>query len=293
MLEDRDYMRQPASGRAWSVTTVLTFSLVAIFALQCIDDAYLHTGAEDWLALTVPGIQHGWVWQLFTFQLLHASVMHVVFNLISFWWLGHFVENVLGKKRFLAAFFGCGAIGGVLQGALMLLSPERYGFIMVGASAGVAGLLAIFALLERDSVVRFNFILPIRAIWLLWIFGGVSLFFTLVPTGLSGGIAHAAHLGGMLAGIAWVKLGWHRDYMQLPWERWWEWLTTSSKGPTQNRRPSQLKKFEKPNEAPAAGEFLTDDVDAILDKISARGINSLTARERTVLEAARKKMAGR
>ena len=291
MLEDRDYMRQPESHPGRSQTAMVTIVLVVVFALECINDAYLHTGAESWLALTIYGLQHGWVWQLFTFQILHASLMHLVFNLIGFWWLGHFVENVLGRKRFLIALFGCGAIGGLLQGLLMLLFPTTYGFSVVGASAGVSGLLAIFALLEKDSLIRFNLILPVRAIVLLWIFGGISLFFTLVPS-REMGVAHAAHLGGLLAGIAWVKLGWHHDYVQLPWEVWWDRLITRRSAPGFAKR-GPLAAARK-NSA-AAGPVADDsaDVDAVLDKISARGINSLTTRERATLEAARKKMAQR
>lgn len=296
MLEDRDYMRQSAYQPAMSLTAKLTIILVVVFALQCIDDTYLHTGAEEWLALTNYGLQHGWVWQLFTFQFLHFSLVHIICNLITLWFFGHFVENVLGKKRFLIAFFGCGAIGGILQGALMLLFPNvLFGSEVVGASAGVSGLLAIFALLEKDSEVRFSLILPMRAMVLLWIVGGISLFFTLVPSVRGGGIAHAAHLGGLLAGIAWVKLGWYHDYVQLPWERWLEWLKTPRSKPKASK-PSQstaVRKSDWSDAPPAAGEFSTDEVDAVLDKISARGINSLTSRERAILEAARKKMAQR
>jgi membrane associated rhomboid family serine protease len=295
MLEDRDYMRQPEIRTGMSATAVLTIVLVVVFALQCINDFYFHTEAERWLALTREGLQHGWVWQLFTFQFLHFNWMHIAMNLISFWWLGHFVENVLGKKRFLIALFGSGVIGGILQGALMLLFSKTFGGAVVGASAGVSGLLAIFALLERDSEVRFNLILPMRAIALLWIWGGISLFFTLVPTYRGGEIAHAAHLGGMLAGIAWVKLGWHRDDIQLPWEGWLQRRQTPRRRPnTSKNNPAAAAGRSGRSENPSIpGEFLPDDVDAVLDKISARGISSLTAGERAILEAARKKMAQR
>jgi hypothetical protein len=211
---------------------------------------------------------------------------------------------VLGAKRFLIALLGCGAVGGLLQEVLMVASPERYGGAVVGASAGVAGLFAIFALLAQDSEVLLYFIVPVRAITLLWIFGIVSLFFTLVPTGGQMGIAHAAHLGGLLAGILWVKLGWHQSYVQLPWEGWLErWRQRHS---ALGRQPGNAlvaaphrKAFwrsasaSKPNEELSTDEFLKTEVDPILEKISAHGIHSLTAREREVLERARSKMAKR
>jgi len=299
MLEDRDYMRDTSRHFRWSMTAILTAVLIAVFALQCINDAYLHTPAEFWLALTPLCFQHGWVWQLITFQFLHAGLLHIACNLIVFWWVGHFVENVLGKKRFLIALFGCGVAGGILQELLMLLFPGHFGGLVMGASAGIAGLFAIFALLEQESEVRFFFILPIRAITLLWAAGLVSLFFTLVP--VDGGIAHAAHLGGLLAGVAWVKLGWHRDYVPLPWEGWfsrlWRRPTVRVCRPGDESanaaapKSGWLSAAYPPAEDLSTDEFVKSEVDPILDKISRHGIQSLTTRERQILEKARSRMA--
>ncbi|HKI70084.1 MAG TPA: rhomboid family intramembrane serine protease [Verrucomicrobiae bacterium] len=303
MLEDRDYMREQPMRVVWSATTTLTVILIAVYALECINNVYLHTDIESWLALTPACFTRGRLWQLITFQFLHASLWHIACNLIVFWWVGHFVENILGTKRFLVAMFGCGVIGGMLQDILMIISPEHFGYAVVGASAGVSGLFAIFALLEAESKVYLYFILPIRAITLLWAFGLISLFFTLVPTPREG-VAHAAHLGGLLAGIAWVKLGWHHDYVRLPWEGLFDRFrqyrssrtpprkprlvkTVSSKGPGWSGSGS-ASSAELPEE-----EFISQEVDPILDKISAHGIQSLTERERKILEAARKKMAKR
>jgi membrane associated rhomboid family serine protease len=302
MLEDRDYMRDEPRRIIWSVTTVLTVILVLIYALQCVNDVYLHTPVESWLALTPMCFKHGWMWQLITFQFLHFDLWHLAGNLIVFWWVGHFMENVLGKKRFLIALFGCGVVGGILQGLLMILFPMRFGFMVVGASAGVAGLFAIFAILEKDSEVRLYFIFPVRAITLLWAFGIISLFFTLVPTPREMGMAHAAHLGGMLAGIAWVKFGWHRDYVLPPWEDWlgqiqhWNSLRRHRQKiqvvPTQaGKSPLWRSALDKPDEDLSTDEFVKSEVDPILDKISRQGIQSLTERERQILEKARVRMA--
>jgi membrane associated rhomboid family serine protease len=304
MLENRDYMREQPKRIAWSMTTALTVVLVVVFAAQCINDVYLGTPAEYWLALTPMCFGHGWLWQLITFQFLHASLLHLAGNLIVFWWVGHFVENVFGKKRFLIALFGCGAMGGILQGILMILFPIHFGFPAVGASAGVGGLFAIFALLERDSEVRLYFVLPVRTMTLLWVVGGISLFFTLVPTPREMGMAHAAHLGGILTGVAWIKLGWHLDYVRLPWEAMFDRWRQRGPLKSQQRKRELVKtaSFRMPrypgsnSEDPAdlpSEEFISREVDPILDKISAHGIQSLTERERNTLEAARHRMAKR
>jgi rhomboid family protein len=298
-LADRYYMRDRPTRFNWTLTKLLMVVLVVVFALQCINDVYLKTPAEFYLGLTPWCFTHGWVWQLITFQFLHVNFLHIACNLIGLWFFGNFVENVLGKRRFLIAYFGCGILGGLLQGILMTLFPMHFGMMVVGASAGEAGLFAIFAMLEKNTTVRFNFILPIPAWSLLWLFGLISLFFTIVPTPRES-LAHAAHLGGLLAGVAWVKLGWHRDFVRLPWEalfdRWRSWKplkarqrkrelvkAASISGPWPSRVEGQA---DLPEE-----EFISKEVDPILDKISAHGIQSLTERERKILEAARKKMA--
>jgi membrane associated rhomboid family serine protease len=305
MLEDREYMRGPSYRFGLTLTQMMMAIWVVVFALQCINDVYLKTPAENYLALSSESLSRGWAWQLITYQFLHADLMHLAGNMIGFWWVGRFCENVLGRKRFLIALFGCGVIGGLLQATLMLLFPDHFGGYVVGASAGTMGLLAIFALLEKDSQVNLYFVLPIKGIVLLWIFGGVSLFFTIVPSQFrAGGMAHAAHLGGILAGIAWVKLGWHQDYVQLPWEGLMGKLGRlnpfRSRGPKrefvgtaagQKRRRSGFS-IEPVAEKPPT-DFISQDVDPILEKISAHGIQSLTDKERKILDAARKKMSGR
>ena len=286
MLDDRDYMRQPSFRTSLTVTQKLMIGLGVVFALQCINAVYLKTGAESYLALTTDGLKSGFVWQLFTFQFLHGGLFHLLMNLLGLWFLGSWVERVLGTKRYLFFFALCGLGGGLLQGALMLLFPGHYGSLLYGASAGTSGMLALFAVLEADSEIRWNFVIPIRAKHLLWIEAGISLFFTVVPA--DQGVAHAAHLGGILAAVAFARLGWHHDFVPLPWEKWFD---------RKPLKPSSVTGFElrsaSKNEEPLADDFISKEVDPILDKISAHGIHSLTDKERKILEKARAVMAKR
>ncbi len=306
MLENRDYMRESSGGSwrfRWSASVMLMVVLTGTFALQCINDVYLESVVERKLALTPLALIAGHVWQFFTFQFLHVGIGHLLGNLLGLWFFGRFVEQVLGTKRFLTAYFMCGVIGGLLQCFLMVLFPGRFAPFVFGASAGVLGMFAVFCRLQADSEVRLYFVLPIRAGILLWIIGGISLFFTLVPSGRGGSSAHAAHLGGILAGLAWVKLGWHQDFMQLPWENWIKRWRSNRSQPTQKElirsAPSRKNSWRKTaavspqtEDIPPA-EFISQEVDPILDKISAHGIHSLTERERQILDAARRKMAKR
>jgi len=281
-----------------SISVVLMVVLTGVFALQCINDVYLRSLVDEWLALTPLALTQGYVWQFLTFQFLHVDVLHLLGNLLGLWFFGRYVENVLGKWRFLLAYFGCGVAGGLLQCVLMLLFPNHFAPFVFGASAGVMGIFAIFARLLADSEIRWNFILPIRADVLLWITAGISLFFTIVPSARGGRVAHAAHLGGILAGLAFVRFGWHQDFRPLPGAGILEWF---------QRRPRRARSIVKlrfpkvssevsKNLAPRVqpdGDFISTEVDPILDKIAAHGIHSLTEREREILQAARTKMGKR
>ncbi len=305
MLENRDYMRDDSSSGGpwrfhWSASVVIMVVLVGAFALQCINDVYGNASGEKWLALTPLALTKGYVWQFLSFQFLHVNLTHLLCNLLGIWFFGRFVEQVLGTQRFLVAYFGCGVAGGLLQCVLMVLFPNHFVPFVFGASAGALGIFAIFCRLQSDATIRWYFILPIRADVVLWITAGISLFFTVVPSLRGGFVAHAAHLGGILAGLAWVKLGWHRDFVTLPWEglfsRWRQWRPLRSRERKRELvRAAAVRGRPWRTASPEAElppeEFISREVDPILDKISAHGIQSLTEHERKILDAARKKMA--
>jgi membrane associated rhomboid family serine protease len=291
MLDDRSYMRTQGPRSALGVSVWLMIVLTVVFAFQCINDIYLRTAADAWLAMTTFGLRSGYIWQLLTFQFVHVSLWHLAGNLLGLWFFGRYVESILGPRKFLLAYFASGFAGGLLQAALMLVFPLHFGSFVYGASAGVSGIFAIFAMLEAHSEVRLYFVLPIKARVLLYILGGISLFFTLVPTPREGGVAHAAHLGGIIAGI--VFLRW--DARRIP----------TSWNPLQGRRrkrqlvqaAAQVTRWRGKREQPPAElppeEFISKEVDPILEKISAHGFQSLTPREKQILESAHAKLSKR
>src|SRR4051812_35285711 len=103
-LADRHYMREGRRYGPLSATVVLMVVLTLAFALQCVNDVYVNSMVEFWLALTPLALTKGYVWQLLTFQFLHVSLWHLIGNLAGLWFIGRFVENILGTKRFLAAY---------------------------------------------------------------------------------------------------------------------------------------------------------------------------------------------
>ncbi len=152
-------------------------------------------------------------WQLVTSAFLHGSVSHLLFNLFGLWMLGGAVERALGTQRFLTFYFLSVLGASVLQ--LAVISAPFVAGIgtpvvvpTVGASGGVLGVLAAFGMLfPRERLFIFPLPVPIQA----WIFvlGYAALSLGMGVTGTAAGIAHFAHLGGMITG-ALLILVWRR-----------------------------------------------------------------------------------
>src|SRR5882724_6483728 len=127
MLEDRDYMRQPAYHEPRiSFTVALLIVNAVIFVIQLIASQSVR-GSEiegTYFALSLDGLSKGYVWQLLTFQFLHAGWMHLIFNSLAIFFFGRSVETILGRSRFLAVYFSSGIIGGAVQMLFALWWPD-------------------------------------------------------------------------------------------------------------------------------------------------------------------------
>ena len=295
MLEDRDYMRQPDYHESRvSFTVALLIVNAAVFIVQ-LAASNTSSGAEiEWkyFALSLDGLKSGFVWQLLTFQFMHSGWMHIIFNSLAIYFFGRPVEIALGRRHFLTLYFVSGAIGGLVQILFTALGIFA-DFPVVGASAGASGLVAAFAVLhweDRFTLLIF-FILPVNMTGKMLLAASLLLTFGAMFLTPNSGVANAAHLGGILAGAYYVRL-----FIQGQWPDW--------KFPARRSAPREVaakragkgafwhSAADKPNEDLDTDEFLKSEVDPILEKISAHGIHSLTAREREILENARKKMTG-
>jgi membrane associated rhomboid family serine protease len=284
---------------------VLLIANAVAFLIECVHYGYppVFHGA-DWLALSWTGLRQGHIWQLLTFQFMHAGLLHLIFNCWVIYAFGREVEQTLGTKRFLILYICSGIVGGLLQafaGSLADVFPaskwaQSFAAPTVGASAGGLGLIAAYATLfpERVLTMLVYFILPVtmRAKFLLLFAGLISLFGILFP-GATGSVADAAHLGGMLTGIFFIRyaINWNFRWPGLNRRRGEPPRRLVRVGTTSSARWGRSKSLSE-SEMPA-DEFLSREVDPILDKISAHGIQSLTERERRILEAARQRMGKR
>jgi membrane associated rhomboid family serine protease len=294
MLDDRSYMRGSSFEPQKSFTIILLIINLAIFLFQELLRFYATDFYGSFLrffALSTSGLASGYIWQLITFQFLHGGWLHLIFNSIIIYFFGRAIEDTLGRSGFLKLYLSSGVAGGLLQMVFAWMLPAHFGGGVVGASAGGFGLIAAFAAMfpERQITLLLFFLLPVslRAKTLLWIATGLAIFGIIVP---GGNIAHAAHLGGIFAGLVFVLMA-----VQGHGISWFSLPKRQSRVLVKARFPKRSiwQKPAKPGQTedlPPA-EFISQEVDPILDKISEHGIQSLTEREKKILEAARAKMA--
>src|SRR5664280_420454 len=218
MLEDRDYMRQPDDGRRASLTVALIVvnALVFFFELSVSGNPHSLFIEDHYFALSGEVLKSGFLWQLLTFQFMHAGLLHILANCWAIYVFGRAIEDTLGWKKFLILYLSSGVVGGICQVLAGWLWPGLFGGPVVGASAGGLGLMAAYAVLfpERELLLLLFFILPIRltAKMLLMLSAVLALAGIIFPFNH---IANAAHLGGMLTGVIFIRL-----FVQGRWGQW-------------------------------------------------------------------------
>src|SRR5437899_9851920 len=182
-LADRFYMRD--AYHAPRMTTWLIVILIAAFVVQSLLLFYGDFRVSEQLALSVDGLRHGKIWQLFTFQFLHSCPWpwHVLFNCLGLYFFGRPVEEMVGEKKFLLLYFSSGVAGGLLQVLVTAILPRHVDIPAVGASAGVCGMIAIFCSinhLQELTTWMYFLTITVTAPDFLWIVTGLSAFATLM-----------------------------------------------------------------------------------------------------------------
>jgi membrane associated rhomboid family serine protease len=273
-------------GRFGSVTQLLIVINIAVFFLQLLCDAAGFRQFNHFLALGADGIRRGFIWQFVTYTFLHASVWHILGNMLFLWFLGREVEYFIGAKYFTRLYFMSGIMGGALWLAFNFRPTIFDGMVIyptvVGASAAVLGCVIAYATLfpDREITLLLFFILPIslRAKYLAMICVAVDA--ALVLSGTGGNVANLAHLGGAAFGYLYIK---QLGYGTTP--RWLLWFQNTTARFKPRPRPSPRNMSSE--------EFVREEVDPILDKIAREGMQSLTRRERKILESAKELMQKR
>ncbi|MBR3303886.1 MAG: rhomboid family intramembrane serine protease [Bacteroidales bacterium] len=148
-------------------------------------------------------------YQLLTHMFMHGGFWHIFFNMYTLYFFGCNLERIWGGKKFLLYYMVTGLGAALLHLFVMYLQNAPYNVPTVGASGAVYGLLLAFGMLFPNSRITMVFPIPmvLKAKWFVCIFGAIELITGIFDLG--GGIAHFAHLGGMLFGLV-LTLYWKK-----------------------------------------------------------------------------------
>ena len=178
------------------ITQALLLINVALFAADMLFGRMLTALFALW-----PLGTHFMPWQVVTYAFLHGSVGHLFFNMLGLWMFGSELERLWGGKRYLQFYFASvltAALTQLLVGLLIGGAPT------VGASGGLFGLLLAFGMMFPNRIIMPLFPpIPMKAKTFVMVFGGLELLFGV--TGTASGVAHFAHLGGMLGGFLMMR----------------------------------------------------------------------------------------
>lgn len=256
------------------VKTFVTLSAADFPAWMSALLQHLALPADPYLVITRP-------YSLITYFFLHDGFMHILFNMLWLYWMGGLFQEYVGSRKMLTAFVAGGLGGAILYilayNTIPVLSAFKEVSFCVGASAGVMGIIVGAATLIPDYSIRLFLIGDVKLKWL------ALAYLALDVIGISNGNAggHIAHLGGALAGFTYVK-GMRSDF------QFWkplEWLLALIFGWNPKKPKLRGIKGEVPYGA-APKTFKTggeEKLNIILDKISAKGYDSLTKEEKDFL----------
>lgn len=232
--------------------------------------------------------------QIFTYLFMHGNFEHLFFNMFALWMFGGLIEQMLGQKRFLTYYLVCGIGAGLMQELaqfihLLVVLPDYQIYNAeeladalnlwntVGASGAIYGILLAFGMLlpeERMFIIPIP--VPIKAKYFVVGYAVIELMSAMLRS--NDGVAHMAHLGGMLFGLL-LLLHWRNPGgLKKKWKDWWK-----------KPRKSQMKahrgggKFTDEMDYNARRRANQEEIDSILEKVKKHGYGSLTPEEKQKL----------
>ena len=232
----------------------------------------------DWFAFS-PTRLLSRPWGVLTYMFIHGGLWHLLFNLLIIFFFGPPLERRWGSDAFIKFYLASG-LGGVLLSFLFVSTP------IVGASAACYGIMLAFAMTWPEAPLYIWGIVPVKAKWLVGFLAALSFVSAIGPT--RDGVAHLAHLGGVITGFLFMKAGLvgHGGLGgAIPKKK----KKKSAFTAVTEIAGTEARQRRKDEKGAAKTRAELDAVDAVLDKISAEGIESLTPEERALLDRVSKK----
>lgn len=206
-------------------------------------------------------------WTIVTYMFTHAGIWHIVFNMLALYFFGPRLEVRLGAARFAWLYF----VSGLVAAGVSAVFSRHAG--LVGASGAVFGVLFGYARYWPRDLIYIWGVLPIEARWLVIVLTGMSLWFGF--SGTAQGIGHFAHLGGFAGG--WLYLAWYER--RSPARRFRQRAQPAAAPPT----TASLERWRR-IDPDAMHPVNREELERLLQKIAARGVESLSVEERAFLD---------
>jgi len=276
--QDRDYNRESYGGGGLSSRLRGGSAVMWLIIINCVVfvlDSILRSGTRvpEWLVpyligafSTEKAVYGAQLWRFVTYQFLHGDFLHILFNMIGLYFFGPMMEQWWGSRRFIAFYLLCGVCGSLPMIGFTLIGLIDSRVNLVGASGALYGILIGAAVLYPNMRVQLMFPpIPMTLRTMALVFLGISALSTIAGSNDGG---NAAHLAGAAMGFLFVKTP--------SLLNWADRLNPSAiqAGYTKGRYEKKLQKEQATRE----------EVDRILAKVSEKGIASLTAREKKLLQ---------
>jgi membrane associated rhomboid family serine protease len=254
--------------RLIAANAVVLLLMRTIFTSPALADALAFTPGD---ALRQP-------WTFLTYMFVHAGLLHLLGNMLMLFVFGSAVENRMGSRTFILYYLLCGvgaAIFSLGLSGIMQVSP------FVGASGAVLGVALAFAVYWPDAeLLVFPIPVPIRARTLVTLLVGLDVLFYFITPG--DGIAHLAHVGGVAFGYLFFRIQTFSRRSPHPPPRPVERVVMVQSGSAEPERRTPVTPARQRRRVDA--DPVAAEVDRVLDKISEKGIASLTPAERRFLD---------
>lgn len=297
--QDRDYYK-PSGFGGFSyfpqVIKQILFINVIVFLIQIIAENLTIGGQPGFAFINKIFALNGLdpranfqIWQLLTYQFMHADFSHIFWNMFMFWMFGVEIANMFGNKKFWMFYL----LSGIGAGLFQIFLGDALSFT-VGASGAVSGIMIAFAMFFPDRPVYLYFLIPVKAKYLI----GFLFILDFFMIGGGGVVAHLAHVGGAVTGALFIIADKQSNFSQK-FFNWFQSYKRPSSGSSNSgfnfRKPFKSSdenvkeaQFYDINES-SKEEISQEEIDRILDKISRSGYQNLTAREKKILFEASKK----
>ena len=296
--------RIPTITKNLLIINVIVFMASAVLEMRGIDIAAIG-GLHFFMA------ENYHLYQFVTYMFLHGGFTHILFNMFALWMFGCVIENVWGPKKFLFYYISCGIGAGIIQQIAQFVqfylnvsaqypelpfievfeigrqvSSQLNGWTTIGASGAVYAILLAFGMIfPNERIFIFPLPIPIKAKWFVMFYAAVELFSALGSPG--DGVAHTAHLGGMLFGFLIIRY-WNRhsvtDFNINSGRQFFDNLKHNFErrrsGSRRDEDPTRHETDWEYNERKKANQ---EEIDRILDKIRKSGYDSLTKEEKRTL----------